>query len=63
MPLVYKYLASKVKTKFVCYLHITSPFLKDITLIKALKTFIRRKKYITQWLLQQKLKNIFGKIT
>ena len=46
MPQVYKYLAKKVFTKYVCYLHVTSPFLKDRTLIKALKTFLQfRKKY------------------
>tara|TARA_X000000950_G_scaffold8188_1_gene9011 strand:- start:22711 stop:23388 length:678 start_codon:yes stop_codon:yes gene_type:complete len=43
MPQVYKYLAKKIKTKFVCYLHVTSPFLKDATLKKALKTFISKK--------------------
>ena len=31
MPQVYKYLAKKVFTKYVCYLHVTSPFLKDRT--------------------------------
>ena len=44
MPLVYKYLAKRVKTKFVCYLHVTSPFLKDKTLIKALKIFSKKNK-------------------
>jgi len=43
MPQVYKYLAKKVKTKYVCYLHVTSPFLKDSTLKKALKLFPKRK--------------------
>ena len=42
MPEVYKYLAKKVQTKFVCYLHVTSPLLKDQTLKKALKIFIKR---------------------
>ncbi len=47
MPLVYKYLANKVKTKYVCYLHVTSPFLKDSTLKKALKIFIKKKKFFS----------------
>ena len=38
MPKVYKYLASKVDTPFVCYLHVTSPFLKDPVLKLALKS-------------------------
>ena len=61
MPLVYKYLASKVKTKFVCYLHVTSPFLKDITLIKALKTFIRRKKIYNSVVTATKIKEYLWK--
>lgn len=47
MPLVYKYLAKKVKTKYVCYLHVTSPFLKDSTLKRALKTFLKRKNFFS----------------
>lgn len=39
MKEVYKYLATKVKTKFVCYLHVTSPLLKDSTLKKSLRLF------------------------
>ena len=42
MPKVYQYLAKKVKTKFVCYLHVTSPFLKDSTLLDALKKFANK---------------------
>ena len=42
---VYKYLAKKVSTKFVCYLHVTSPFLKDNTLKKAIKFFSKKKNY------------------
>ena len=42
---VYKYLAKKVNTKFVCYLHVTSPFLKDSTLRKAIKVFFKKKNY------------------
>ena len=41
---VYKYLAEKITTKYVCYLHVTSPFLKDSTLKKAIKIFINNKK-------------------
>lgn len=44
MPKVYKYLASKVDTPFACYLHVTSPFLKDSTLKKSLNYFMKRKK-------------------
>jgi len=46
---VYKYLASKIKTKYICYLHVTSPFLKDKTLKKAVNLFFkqRRKKNYT----------------
>lgn len=36
MKKVYQYLASKVNSKFICYLHVTSPFLKDKTLLNAL---------------------------
>ena len=42
MPKVYKYLASLVKTKYVCYLHVTSPFLKDESLKKAVKIFLKK---------------------
>ena len=31
--------------KFVCYLHVTSPFLKDNTLRKAIKYFYKNKNY------------------
>jgi N-acylneuraminate cytidylyltransferase len=44
MKQVYKYLAKKVKTKFVCYLHVTSPFLKDITLKKSINLFTKNLK-------------------
>ena len=44
MPKVYKYLASLVKTKYVCYLHVTSPFLKDESLKKAVKIFLKKVK-------------------
>ena len=44
MSQVYKYLASKVKTEYICYLHVTSPFLKDSTLKKSLNYFMKRKK-------------------
>lgn len=49
MKKVYSYLASKVNTKYVCYLHVTSPFLKDKTLKKAMNLFFKktRKKDIT----------------
>ena len=40
---VYKYLAEKVNTKYVCYLHVTSPFLKDSTLKQAKIFFFRYK--------------------
>lgn len=44
MPKVYKYLASKVDTPFTCYLHVTSPFLKDSILKLALKKFSNKNK-------------------
>ena len=44
MKLVYSYLASKIKTKYVCYLHVTSPFLKDETLKNSLKVFFKKKR-------------------
>ena len=49
MKKVYSYLASRVSTKYVCYLHVTSPFLKDKTLIKAIKLFFKysRRKDVT----------------
>lgn len=49
MKKVYSYLASKVNTKYVCYLHVTSPFLKDKTLKGAINLFFKetRKKDIT----------------
>lgn len=37
MKKVYRYLASLVTTKYVCYLHTTSPLLKDATLKKSIK--------------------------
>lgn len=43
MKKVYKYLASKVKTKYICYLHVTSPFLKDKTLRNAVGLFFKKK--------------------
>lgn len=45
MRSVYKYLARKVTTKYVCYLHVTSPFLKDTTLRKAKRVFFKHKKF------------------
>ena len=42
---VYKYLAKKVFTKNVCYLHVTSPFLSDKLLKKALKVFYENNKF------------------
>jgi CMP-N,N'-diacetyllegionaminic acid synthase len=49
MKKVYSYLASNIDTKYVCYLHVTSPFLKDKTLKKAINLFFKktRKKNIT----------------
>lgn len=44
MKKVYKYLASLVDTKYVCYLHVTSPLLKNTTLKKALKIFYKNQK-------------------
>jgi CMP-N,N'-diacetyllegionaminic acid synthase len=44
MKKVYKYLASKVKTKYICYLHVTSPFLKDKTLRNAVGLFFKKKR-------------------
>jgi N-acylneuraminate cytidylyltransferase len=44
MKNVYSYLASKITTKYVCYLHVTSPFLKDETLKKALKVFFKKQR-------------------
>ncbi|MDC1096236.1 hypothetical protein OAS47_02830 [Pelagibacteraceae bacterium] len=44
MPKVYKYLASKIKTKYLCYLHVTSPFLSDRSLKKAVQIFLRNQK-------------------
>jgi len=42
---VYKYLADKIDTKYVCYLHVTSPFLKDKTLQSAKRFFFKQKKF------------------
>ena len=44
MKKVYQYLASKVKSKYICYLHVTSPFLKDKTLYNAVKLFFKNHK-------------------
>ena len=41
---VYKYLASKIDTNYICYLHVTSPFLKDDTLKKAINIFFSKKR-------------------
>ena len=41
---VYSYLASRISTKYVCYLHVTSPFLKDETLKKSVNIFFKNKK-------------------
>ena len=40
---VYRYLAKKVKTKYVCYVQCTSPFLKNSSLKKALNIFSKYK--------------------
>jgi len=42
---VYKYLANKIETKYACYLHVTSPFLKDRTLQNAKRFFFKQKKF------------------
>ena len=42
---VYKYLAGKIDSEYVCYLHVTSPFLKDKTLQNAKKIFFKQKKF------------------
>lgn len=44
MKKVYSYLASKVHTKYICYLHVTSPFLKDESLLKAIKVFFNKRR-------------------
>ena len=44
MKKVYQYLASQVKSRYICYLHVTSPFLKDKTLHNAIKLFFKKKK-------------------
>jgi CMP-N-acetylneuraminic acid synthetase len=44
MKKVYQYLASQVKSKYICYLHVTSPFLKDKTLHNAVKLFFKKKR-------------------
>ena len=41
---VYSYIASKISTKYVCYLHVTSPFLKDKTLKKSVNIFFKENK-------------------
>ena len=41
---VYSYIASKISTKYVCYLHVTSPFLKDKTLKKSVNIFFNKNK-------------------
>lgn len=41
---VYSYLASKTSSKYICYLHVTSPFLKDQTLKKSVNIFFKNKK-------------------
>tara|TARA_B100001248_G_scaffold130767_1_gene98068 strand:- start:307 stop:975 length:669 start_codon:yes stop_codon:yes gene_type:complete len=38
---VYSYLASKIDTKYICYLNVTSPLLKDKSLMEAIKIFIQ----------------------
>ena len=38
---VYSYLASKVDTKYICYLHVTSPLLSDTSLVQAIKLFLK----------------------
>lgn len=44
MKEVYRYLASLVKTKYVCYLHVTSPLLNDKSLKNSLKRFLEKEK-------------------
>ena len=44
MKAVYKYLAKKVNTQYICYLHVTSPFLKDKTLKQSIAKFFQNKK-------------------
>ncbi len=47
MKEVYKYFAKKINTKYVCYLHVTSPFLKDSSLKKTVNTFLKNEKKTT----------------
>ncbi len=44
MKKVYSYLASKISSKYICYLHVTSPFLKDNTLKTAINYFFKKKR-------------------
>ena len=39
-----KYLAKKVNTQYICYLHVTSPFLKDKTLKQSIAKFFQKQK-------------------
>ena len=41
---MYSYLASKISSKYICYLHVTSPFLKDNTLKTAINYFFKKKR-------------------
>ena len=42
MKEVYSYIAKDVKTKFICYLHVTSPLLSDNSLKRSIKSFINK---------------------
>ena len=43
MKKVYSYLTSKISSKYICYLHVTSPFLKDNTLKTAINYFFKKR--------------------
>lgn len=42
MKEVYSYIAKNIKTKFICYLHVTSPLFSDNSLKRSIKTFINK---------------------
>ena len=44
MKQVYKYFAKKINTKYICYLHVTSPFLKDKSFKKSINIFLNNEK-------------------
>ena len=61
MKNVYSYLASKINSKYVCYLHVTSPFLKDATLKNAIKIFFSKKRKTNYTLATvTRVKDIYG---